>query len=111
MSSLASCLIAVIPKPVWIALGVITGAAILIAVTVWAISEYNKSRAAAEERASVEREAQAAAAKREREERARKEKQQRIETLGRENAALVESALAAVKAGSRVGSCSRRVAR
>lgn len=90
-------LIALVPKPVWIALGVITAAAILIGVTVWAISEYNKSRAAAEERARVERAAQAAAAKREREERARKEKQQRIETLGRENAALVESALAAVK--------------
>ena len=39
----------------------------------------------------------AAAAKREREERARKEKQRRIDTLGKNNAALMESALGAVK--------------
>jgi hypothetical protein len=38
-----------------------------------------------------------AAAKREREAKAAKEKQRRIESLGKENAALVESALAAVK--------------
>ena len=67
-------LIAVIPKPVWILLGVLTGAAILIGVTVWAVSEYNKRRAAAEERARVERAAQAVAAKREREEKVRKAK-------------------------------------
>lgn len=52
----------------------------------WAITNRAKRRAA-----------QAAAAKREREERARKQKQQRIRTLGSENAALVEVALAAVK--------------
>ena len=90
-------LIAVVPKEVWIVLGVTVGLGLLMGFIAWAIPQYNKSRAAAEERARVERAARAAAAKREREERARREKQQRIETLGTENAALVESALAAVK--------------
>jgi hypothetical protein len=90
-------LIAIVPKPVWIALGIITVAAILIGVTAWAVSEYEKRCAAAAERARVEKAAQAAAAKREREARALQEKQQRIKSLGKENAALVESALAAVK--------------
>jgi hypothetical protein len=44
-------LIALIPKEVWIFLGVLVGAAVLIGATVWGISEYNKSRAAAEARA------------------------------------------------------------
>jgi len=90
-------LIAIVPTPVWIALGIILAAAVLIAVTVKAISAYEKRRAEAEERARLERAAQAAAAKRQREERARKEKQRRIERLGGKNAALVESAQAAVK--------------
>ncbi len=90
-------LVSMIPKEVWIALGVIAGATIVIAGTAWAISENTKRRVAAAERARVAQAAQAAAAKREREERARKEKQQRIDTLGKDNAALVESALAAAK--------------
>ena len=90
-------LIALVPKEVWIFLGILAGAAILIGATVWGISEYKKSRAAAEARAKLERAAQAAAVKREREEKARRQKQHRIDTLGSENAALVESALAAVK--------------
>jgi hypothetical protein len=90
-------LIALVPKEVWIGLGILAGVSILIGVTTWGISEYKKSRAAAEEQAKLEREAQAAAAKREREENARKQKQHRIDTLGTKNAALVESALAAVK--------------
>jgi hypothetical protein len=90
-------LIAIIPKEVWIFFGILAGAAVLIGATVWGISEYNKSRAAAAAQAHVERAANAAAAKREREQSARKAKQQRIETLGGENAARLESALAAVK--------------
>ncbi|OBB18783.1 hypothetical protein [Mycolicibacterium elephantis] len=90
-------LIAWIPKEVWIAIGVMAGGAILIVGVAWAVDAYNKHRAAAEARAREEREAQAAAAKREREARARREKQQRIEALGKENAALVESVLSAVK--------------
>ena len=90
-------LIALVPKEVWIFLGFLAGAAVLIGGTSWGISEYNKSRAAAEARAKIERAAQVAAAKRELEEKALKAKQQRIKSLGKENAALVESALAAVK--------------
>jgi hypothetical protein len=90
-------LLAQIPKEVWIGIGVIAGFVLVLAFLAWAFSAYDKSRTAAEERARVERAAQAAAAKREREERTRKEKQHRIETLGKENAALVESALAAAK--------------
>ena len=90
-------LIALIPKEIWIALGVVAGGAILIGFTAWATSEYKKSRAAAEERARAERAARGAAEKREREEKARKKKQQRIRALGKENAALVESAMAAVR--------------
>ncbi|MGB3355872.1 MAG: hypothetical protein WBB00_24335 [Mycobacterium sp.] len=90
-------LIAMIPKTVWIVLGVTAAIGGLIWFVSWAVSEEAKRRKAAEERARIERAAQAAADKRAREERARKEKQQRIATLGKENAALVESAQAAVK--------------
>ena len=90
-------LIAAIPKPVWIALGIITVAAVLIGLTFWAVSAIGKFQAAAEEQARVERAAQAAAARRQRDERVRKETQQRIATLGKKNAALVESAQAAIK--------------
>jgi hypothetical protein len=90
-------LIALVPKPVWIFLGLVTAAGILIGGTVWAVSAYEKHRAAAQARAKAEQAAQVAAAKREREAKAAREKQRRIKTLGKDNAALVESALAAVK--------------
>lgn len=90
-------LISLVPKPVWIALGVVVAASVLIWIVVKAVDAVEKSRAESQERARVERAAQAAAAKRDREERARKEKQQRIDTLGKQNASLVESALSAVK--------------
>lgn len=86
-------LIAIVPKPVWITLGVLAAGAILIGVTSWAVSENRKRLLAKRERERAEQAARAAAAKREREERAREQKQQRIKTLGKENAALVESAL------------------
>ncbi|MGV0837242.1 hypothetical protein [Mycolicibacterium thermoresistibile] len=90
-------LIAIIPKPFWILLGVLAGTAVLIVFTVWVVNAYTEHRAAVDERKQKERAARAAAANREREERARREKQRRIETLGNKNAALVESALAAVE--------------
>lgn len=90
-------LAALVPKPVWIFLGVLAGATLLSWLIYWIIRSEQKRRAAAEERARVERAEKAAAAKREREERARKETQRRIVTLGKNNAALVESALSAVK--------------
>lgn len=90
-------LIWVVPKPVWITLGVLVGAAILIGGMSWAVVENDKRLEAKRERQRTEQAALVAAAKREREEKARKEKQQRINTLGSTNAAVVESALAAVK--------------
>lgn len=90
-------LIALVPKPVWIAIGVIAA----VVVVGWAgykiVVALEQRSYEAQERARVERAAQAAAAKREREERVRKEKQRRIDTLGKQNAVLVESALSAVK--------------
>jgi hypothetical protein len=89
-------LIAIIPKPVWITLGVLVAAALLISGVSWAINANTKRLEAKRERQRVESAARAAAEKREREEKARKEKQHRIDTMGKSNAALVESTLAAV---------------
>jgi hypothetical protein len=90
-------LIALVPKPVWIALGVIVGAIIVTWVVYRIVTAVEARRAAEEERLRIERAQQAAAAKREREERVRKAKQQRIDTLGKQNAARVESALGAIR--------------
>lgn len=90
-------LIALVPKPVWIALGIVT----VIAVVSWgackAVAALEKRSYEAQERARVEQAALAADAKRQREDRVRKERQRRIDTLGKPNTALVESALSAVK--------------
>ena len=90
-------LIALVPKPVWIALGI----GLVITVAVWGIAKtadaIERSRAEAAERERVRQAAQAAAAKREREQRVRQERQRRIDTLGNHNASLVESALSAVQ--------------
>ncbi|WP_167104117.1 hypothetical protein [Mycobacterium sp. DL592] len=90
-------LIATVPKEVWIGLGATVAAVALIVVTVKAAAAHDKNRAAAEEQARVEKAAREAAAKREREEKARKVRQHRIDTLGAQNAQLVESTLGAVK--------------
>jgi len=90
-------LISIIPKPVWIVLGICAGVTVVGWIVYAIVKAAEESRIEAETRAQVERAARAAAAKREREERARKERQHRIDTLGKSNAALVEAALAAVK--------------
>jgi hypothetical protein len=90
-------LIAMIPKPVWIGLGVIVAIAAVAWLFYWVTTAYETAKAAAAERARAEQAAKAAADKRQRDERARKAKQQRIEVLGAKNAALVESAAASVK--------------
>lgn len=74
-----------IPPEVWIFLGVVLGVAIVVGLIVWAVNAAEKRRVGAEKRGAAERVARAAA-----------EKKQRIATLGRDNAALVERALAAV---------------
>lgn len=90
-------LIALVPKPVWIVLGVITA----VTVVGWAgykiVVALDQRSYEAQERKRIEQAALAADAKHQREERIRKEKQQRIGTLGKQNAALVESALSSVK--------------
>jgi len=83
-------LIAAIPKEVWIALGVVAGLAVVVAAISWGIKKYEEHRTAVE-----------AAAERAREERARWERQHRVDTLGKENAALVESALVVIEELSR----------
>ncbi|MGV0741050.1 hypothetical protein [Mycolicibacterium sp. XJ870] len=90
-------LVALVPKPVWIVLGILAAGAVLTWLIGRIVSAEQKRRVVAAERARVERAEQAAAAKREREERIRRERQHRIDTLGKDNAALVESALSAVK--------------
>jgi len=90
-------LIAAIPKPVWIALGVVAVVAVLVVVIVKVGSAAQERHAAAEEQARVERVAQEASAKQRREETVRQEKQRRIETMGAKNAARVDSAQAGVK--------------
>lgn len=74
-----------IPPEVWIGLGVIVGVIAVIGLLVWVQNAAERHRAAAEMRAAGERAARAAA-----------ETKRRIETLGRDNASLVESALASV---------------
>lgn len=90
-------LIALVPKPVWIVLGVATA----LGVVGWAgykiVVALEQHSHEAEERARIAKAKQAADAKRQREERIRQEKQRRIDTLGKQNAARVESALSAVK--------------
>ncbi|TDK84627.1 hypothetical protein [Mycolicibacterium mucogenicum] len=90
-------LVVMIPKPVWIALGVIAAVGVVIWVVYALVAAADKRRIEAEEQARVEQAARAAAAKRQREEQVRKEEQHRVNTLGKQNAALVESALSAVK--------------
>ncbi|MCG7610753.1 MULTISPECIES: hypothetical protein [Mycobacterium] len=90
-------LIALAPKPVWIALGVITAVVMLGWISYKITVALEKHSYEAHERERAQQAARAAAAKREREERVRKEKRRRIDTLGKDNAARLESALSAVR--------------
>ena len=90
-------IIAMIPKPVWIALGITAAAAVLCWVIYKSILAYERTRAAAEEQARIEQAAQAAAAKRARAEQLRREKQQRIDAVGRKHADLIDLAWVNVK--------------
>ncbi|MED5812884.1 hypothetical protein VST63_10980 [Mycolicibacterium sp. 050232] len=90
-------LIALVPKPVWIALGVITVVVLVSWGAYKAVVVLEQRSYEAQERDRKQQVKQAADAKRQREERIRTEKQRRIDTLGKQNAALVESALVAVK--------------
>ncbi len=90
-------LITLVPKPVWIALGVVTAMVVVGWVGYKIVVALKQRSYEAQERAGTEKSKQAADAKHQREERVRKERQRRIDTLGKQYAALVESALSAVK--------------
>ncbi|MDZ7883203.1 MAG: hypothetical protein U5N53_09940 [Mycobacterium sp.] len=90
-------LIAMVPKPVWIALGAIVALCLVTWTVHSLVKSVEASRIEAENRERAERAARAAAAKREREDKNRREVQRRIDTLGNANASLVEAALHSVK--------------
>ncbi|BBY30027.1 hypothetical protein [Mycolicibacterium sediminis] len=87
--------VSLVPKEVWITLGILVAVALLAWGTAHVVSETQQRRAAAEARAEVQRKAEVAAAKRAREAAALREKQERVTALGTQNASRVESALAA----------------
>ncbi|MGU3499447.1 hypothetical protein [Mycobacterium sp. C31M] len=89
-------LIAMVPKAVWITLGVAAAIALVTWLVYAIVKGVQEGRVESEKQARAQRAAQAAAAKREAEAQARKEKQRRIDTLGKNNASLVEDALKAV---------------
>lgn len=93
----AFVVIASIPKAVWIAIGLVAGVGILIAVVAKLVATHEKSHAEAEAREKAAREAQTATEKQEREARVREQKQRLLATLGKKNVDLLDSALASVK--------------
>lgn len=90
-------LIAIVPKQVWIALGITVGVCVLMWVAYKAHAAYEDRQAEARKQQRLREAAEAARAKREKEERARKSKQRRIDEMGAKNAARIASAQAAVK--------------
>lgn len=89
--------IAIVPKQIWIGLGIAGAIALVTWVVYKVVIAFDERKAAAEEQARADAAAEAARVKRQREERARKVKQERINALGAANAARVDSAQAAVK--------------
>ena len=87
--------VSLVPKEVWITLGIVLAIAVSAWVTVHVVSETQKRRAAAQARAEIQHEAELAAAKRAREAAALREKQARVRTLGAQNASRVEGAMLA----------------
>lgn len=90
-------LVSIIPKPVWIGLGIAAAVALLSWFVYLGFSALEQRSAAAEERDRAARAAAAAATKRQREEAARKAEQDLIAAVGEKNARLVSSARASAK--------------
>lgn len=90
-------LVAMVPKEVWITLGVGIVVVALIAGAIKGMNAYDKYRVAEAERQRIQREIEAAAAKQRQEEQAKRARQQRIQTLGAKNAELVESTVRAIR--------------
>ena len=89
--------IAMVPKQVWIGLGIAAAIAVITWIVYKIVIAVDERRAAAQKQARAAEAAEAARVKREREEHARKVKQERICALGAANAARVDSAQAAVE--------------
>ena len=89
-------LIAIVPRQVWIVLGVTIGVAILVWLIYKAMAAYEAHRIEAAEQARIREAAYAARAKQERDEAVRNARQRLIETLGEKNAGLVHSAQTAI---------------
>ena len=89
--------IAMVPKQVWIGLGIAAAIAVITWIVYKIVIAVDERRAAAQKQARAAEAAEAARDKREWEEHARKVKQERICALGAANAARVDSAQAAVK--------------
>lgn len=89
--------IAMVPKQVWIGLGIAAAIAVITWIVYKVVIAVDERRTAAQKQAREAEAAEAARVKREREEHARKVKQERICALGAANAARVDSAHAAVK--------------
>jgi hypothetical protein len=89
-------LIAIVPRQVWIVLGVTIGVAVLVWLLSKALTAYEAYRVEAAELARIREAADAARAKQERDAAVHKARQRLIGTLGEKNAGLVDSARAAV---------------
>lgn len=90
-------LVSIVPKPVWIALGVAAAVAVVAWLAYAGLSALDRLDAAAEERELAAQAAKAAAAKRQRADALRKAKQQLIDKIGEKNASLVQSARTSVQ--------------
>jgi hypothetical protein len=90
-------LIGVVPKSVWIGLGITVAIAVTCWLLAWSVEASDRRRAEKQEQARVAQAELTAAAARERAETARRERQLRVDNLGRENAAHLEFALGAVQ--------------
>ena len=89
-------LIAVVPKQIWIGLGIAAAIAVITWIVYKIVIAVDERTVAAHKQARADEAAEAARVKRQREENARKVKQERIDALGATNAARVDSAQAAV---------------
>ena len=89
-------LIAVVPKQIWIGLGIAAAIAVITWIVYKIVIAVDERTTAAHKQARADDAAEAARVKRQREEHARKVKQERIDALGATNAARVDSAQAAV---------------
>lgn len=90
-------LISMIPKQVWIFLGVSAGVVLVVWLAAKGVTAYEESRKAADKHDRAKRAAEAAAAQKRRDEAIRQAKQDLITLIGEKNALLVNSARTSVE--------------